>query len=76
MTKTIMTFERIAVDVVDDIRSGRLNPGDPLPSIKEWKRTYECGYYSVRMARLFLKRRGYAERLGRGVCVTSMAPYL
>ncbi len=72
----IYQFERIAVDVLDDIKSGQLNPGDALPSIKAWKEQYGCGYYTVRQARLLLKRKMYVERCGKTLCVTSLAPYL
>lgn len=72
----IYQFERIAVDVLDDIRSGLLNPGDALPAIKEWQTQYGVGYYTVRQARLLLKRKMYVEKCGKTLCVTSMAPYL
>lgn len=72
----IYPFERIAVDVVNDIKSGRLHPGDALPSIEAWKQQYGCGYYTVRQARLLLKRKQYVERYGGTLHVTSFAPYL
>ncbi len=72
----ISQFEQIAVDVVDDIRSGRLSPGDMLPTVDEWKQRYGVSYGTVRQARLLLKRKNYIERGGRRLHVTSIAPFL
>lgn len=72
----IYPFERIVVEVVDDIRSGRLNPGDQIPTIEEWKQRYGVGYHTIRKARLLLKRRLFIERDGNFLHVTSLAPYL
>lgn len=72
----IYLHERIAMETVREIKSGDLRPGDPLPEIKAWMRRYDCGYHTVRQARLLLKRKQYVERYGGTLHVTSFAPFI
>jgi DNA-binding transcriptional regulator YhcF (GntR family) len=34
-TKTIPRYEQIALDIIEDIRSGKIEPGQAIPSVRE-----------------------------------------
>jgi DNA-binding GntR family transcriptional regulator len=72
----ISAFQRIVADVVGDIKSGRLRPGDVVPSVPEQQAKYGVSYGTVRQARLYLKAKMYIERGGRRLTITTVAPYL
>jgi DNA-binding GntR family transcriptional regulator len=76
MTRMDRTFERIAVDIVDSIRNGRMRPGDTLPKINDMKAQYDCGYHTVRQARLLLLAGRWVEKEGKSLTVSTLAPYL
>ena len=64
-------FERIANDIREQIRTGRLKPGDRLPSIAQLKEHYGVSYGPVRAAMLVLKAEGLVRgQPGEGVYVT------
>ena len=50
--------DRILREITDDIRAGRLAPGDRLPSIREIACRYEVSEMPVRQALRILRERG------------------
>jgi len=65
-------YQRIAADIRGDIASGRLVPGDKLPSIAELRAKYEAGTTAIRNAMLVLRSEGLIEgHQGKGVYVAN-----
>ncbi|WDZ86862.1 winged helix-turn-helix domain-containing protein [Micromonospora cathayae] len=63
-------YERVASAIRDQIRDGRLKPGDQIPTTQGLIETYGVSYGSVRTALLILKAEGLLEgRQGEGVYV-------
>lgn len=63
-------YERVAAAIRDQITSGRLKPGDKLPSLKQLEIEHDVSYGSIRGAMLVLKAEGLIEgRPGEGVYV-------
>lgn len=63
-------YERVAEAIREQIRTGRLKPGDQLPSIAQLKELHGVSYGSIRSAMLILKAEGLVEgRPGEGVYV-------
>jgi len=63
-------YERVATALRDQIRTGKLRPGDQLPTTQGLIDTYAVSYGSVRTALLILKAEGLIEgRQGEGVFV-------
>jgi len=53
-----------------DILSGRLKPGDQIPSLSELRATHHCSYGTIRGAILVLRAEGWIEGFqGRGTFV-------
>jgi GntR family transcriptional regulator len=71
-----MKYERIAADIIADIRAGRLKPGDNIPTIKELKARYGVGYYTIRELHLYLKSQLLLEKGTKRLEIGSMAPYM
>lgn len=69
MSKSIT--QRIIDDLTEDIRSGRLNPGDKIPSARELREKYDdCSISPVAAAVRTLKALGLIEGVpGVGVFV-------
>jgi len=60
-------YLKIAADLEADIRSGRLAPGDPLPSLNRLAQEYEVARNTVVRALNVLKDKGLvASRQGWG----------
>lgn len=63
-------YEKVASAIRDQIQTGRLKPGDQLPTTQGLIDTYGVSYGSVRTALLILKAEGLIEgRQGEGVFV-------
>lgn len=63
-------WERLADAIREQIRTGKLQPGDKLPSITELKAIYGVSYGPVRTAMIVLKAEGLIEGVpGEGVYV-------
>ncbi|MEH0934792.1 winged helix-turn-helix domain-containing protein [Micromonospora psammae] len=64
-------YLRIADDVMADVRSGKLKPGDRLPSITETRADYGVSYGTVQLAYVRLEAlRVIRRQQGKGVFVT------
>ncbi|MFD6752499.1 MULTISPECIES: winged helix-turn-helix domain-containing protein [Micromonospora] len=64
-------YLRIADDVIADVRSGRLKPGDRLPSIAQTRSDYNVSYGTVQLAYVRLEAlRVIRRQQGKGVFVT------
>ncbi|MGM9469408.1 winged helix-turn-helix domain-containing protein [Streptomyces murinus] len=67
----LLTFEVIAEALREQIRSGRLKPGDALPTQAVLMAEYGASSLSVQKAMALLKQDGYAiSRPGKGALVT------
>ncbi|MBQ1050103.1 winged helix-turn-helix transcriptional regulator [Micromonospora sp. C51] len=61
----------MADDVIADVKSKRLKPGDRLPSIAELRATYDVSHGTVQMAYARLEAlRVIRRQQGKGVFVT------
>lgn len=64
-------YAQIEAHLLEMIRSGRLQPGDLLPSEEELSRIYGISRMTARQALLALKNKGFASRQkGKGTFVT------
>ncbi|MFG1847981.1 winged helix-turn-helix domain-containing protein [Micromonospora carbonacea] len=64
-------YLRIADDVIADVRSGKLKPGDRLPSVAETRVRYGVSYGTVQLAYVRLEAlRVIRRHQGKGVFVT------
>ncbi|MFF3855470.1 winged helix-turn-helix domain-containing protein [Micromonospora sp. NPDC002575] len=64
-------YLRIADDVIADVRSGKLKPGDRLPSVAETRVNYGVSYGTVQLAYVRLEAlRVIRRQQGKGVFVT------
>ncbi|WFE99606.1 winged helix-turn-helix domain-containing protein [Micromonospora sp. WMMD964] len=64
-------YLRIADDVMADVRSGKLKPGDRLPSVSETRADYDVSYGTVQLAYVRLEAlRVIRRQQGKGVFVT------
>ncbi|MGW4680743.1 winged helix-turn-helix domain-containing protein [Micromonospora taraxaci] len=64
-------YLRIADDVIADVRSGRLKPGDRLSSIAQTRTDYGVSYGTVQLAYVRLEAlRVIRRQQGKGVFVT------
>lgn len=69
------SYQRIANDIREKIKTGELSPGDQLPSMRELQEQYEVGHTAVRNALLVLRTEGLVEgHQGKGVYVTTRPP--
>ncbi len=67
---TAPKYVRVADAIREQIRAGKLRPGDQLPSITQLQQQFEVSYGSIRGAMLVLKAEGLIEgRPGEGVYV-------
>ncbi len=67
----IPKYAQIETRLLEIIRSGRLQPGDLLPSEEELSRIYGISRMTARQALLGLKNKGFASRQkGKGTFVT------
>lgn len=63
-------YVQIVADVRAQIADGRLQPGDQLPTVAEFRAQYQCSTTAVRNAMLVLRADGLVEgRQGKGVYV-------
>lgn len=63
-------YQRIANDVREKIKDGKLRPGDQLPSISQMQKQYGVSAQPVKSALLVLQTAGLVEgHQGRGVFV-------
>lgn len=67
-------YERIASDIREQIRAGKLRPGDKLPSISQLCGQYAVSTQVIRSTMLILRGEGLVEgHQGRGVYVRGPA---
>ncbi|WP_245970717.1 winged helix-turn-helix domain-containing protein [Streptomyces rishiriensis] len=65
-----LTFEVIAAAVRERIQSGRIQPGDPLPTQSSLMREFGASSLTVQKAMALLKQEGWAvSRPGKGAFV-------
>src|SRR3954468_20970457 len=73
--RPLQRYEQIAERLAEDIRSGRLTPGERLPSERDLARALEVSRASVREALAALQLQGVVEtRPGAGTFVAAHAP--
>lgn len=66
---------RIAIDITSRIKSGALQPGTALPSIKDMSEQYECSQQPVKLALEWLELKGWiVKRHGIGSSVALNPP--
>ncbi|SIM76990.1 winged helix-turn-helix domain-containing protein [Micromonospora cremea] len=69
--REVPDYWRIADDVIADVRSMKLKPGDKLPSIVELRARYDVSHGTVQMAYARLEAlRVIRRQQGKGVFVT------
>ncbi|GIJ09338.1 winged helix-turn-helix domain-containing protein [Micromonospora andamanensis] len=69
--REVPDYWRIADDVIADVESKKLKPGDRLPSIAELRATYDVSHGTVQMAYARLEAlRVIRRQQGKGVFVT------
>ncbi|GAB3178666.1 regulatory GntR family protein [Micromonospora palomenae] len=69
--REVPDYWRIADDVIADVRTKRLNPGDRLPSISQLRDKYGVSHGTVQMAYARLEAlRVIRRQQGKGVFVT------
>lgn len=68
-------YLQVARDIREQISSGKLKPGDKLPSFGALCQHYSASSTVIRSAMLVLKAEGLIDgRQGKGVYVTDTAP--
>jgi GntR family transcriptional regulator len=71
----VPVYRKIISDIQQQIITGKLHPGDKLPSITELMEAYECSDTPVKTALGRLQDTGWVEgHQGRGVYVSPNAP--
>lgn len=71
-----LTFERIANDLRQEIRDGKLRPGQLLPTQSQLMQTYKASSLTVQKAVRLLRNEGWViARQGRGTFVTRSADF-
>jgi DNA-binding FadR family transcriptional regulator len=71
-----LTFERIADDLRQEIRDGKLLPGQLLPTQTQLMQTYKASSLTVQKAIRLLRNEGWViARQGRGTFVTRSADF-
>lgn len=68
-TKSITSARSIFDAVADDIATGRLKHGDPLPPSKLLRAQFKTGNVTIRQAYRMLEKKGLARRIGRSYWV-------
>ncbi|QOC91416.1 winged helix-turn-helix domain-containing protein [Micromonospora craniellae] len=69
--RDVPDYWRIADDVIADVKSKKLRPGDRLPSIADTRATYDVSHGTVQMAYARLEAlRVIRRQQGKGVFVT------
>ncbi|WP_346533427.1 winged helix-turn-helix domain-containing protein [Micromonospora sp. DPT] len=69
--REVPDYWRIADDVIADVRTEKLNPGDRLPSISQLRDKYGVSHGTVQMAYARLEAlRVIRRQQGKGVFVT------
>jgi GntR family transcriptional regulator len=64
-------YWRIADDVIADVRSGKLKPGDKLPSISQLREKYDVSHGTVQMSYARLEAlRVIRRHQGKGIFIT------
>ena len=67
-------YVQLRDQIVHGVASGELNPGDPLPSVREFARDLGVNYHTVNKAYSLLRDEGYVKVYGRkGVVVAKPA---
>jgi GntR family transcriptional regulator len=75
VTAFIPDYQRIATDIRDQIRDGRLAPGDKLPTRNELINQFKVSGPTIDAALLVLKTQGWIRgHQGRGTYVTDTPP--
>ncbi|MBO4210006.1 winged helix-turn-helix domain-containing protein [Micromonospora echinofusca] len=70
-------YIRIADDVIEDVRSGKLTAGDKLPSIVELRAKYSVSHGTVQMSYARLEAlRVIRRHQGKGIFVTDPATWM
>ncbi len=74
---TIADYIRIADEIVADVRSGRMKPGDKLPSIAEMMKRHEVGSSTIQLVYVRLEAlRVIRRHQGKGIFVTDPATWM
>ena len=67
-------YQQVRDQIVAGVAAGELNPGDPLPSVRELARDIGINYHTVNKAYALLKDEGYVKVYGRRGAVVSTPP--
>lgn len=68
-------YRRIVDDIIEQIRTGRLKPGDELPSIRQLETRYGVKQTTVKMALALLAEGGWTRgRKGKATYVADYPP--
>ncbi|MFG2060875.1 winged helix-turn-helix domain-containing protein [Micromonospora sp. NPDC048871] len=75
--REVPDYWRIADDVIADVKSKKLKPGDRLPSIADTRATYNVSHGTVQMAYARLEAlRVIRRQQGKGVFVTDPGTWM
>ncbi|GGM13224.1 MULTISPECIES: winged helix-turn-helix domain-containing protein [Micromonospora] len=70
-------YLRISNAIMDDVRSGKLKPGDKLPSIAQLRVRYRVGASTIQQVYIRLEALEVVDRYqGKGVFVTDPSTWL
>ena len=69
---SVTSSRTIAEALTEDIATGRLKRGDPLPSFKLLRNQFKTGHTTIRHAYRMLEKRGLVKRVGRSYWVGGM----
>ena len=72
VARSVTSAQSIVNAVADDIATGRLKHGDPLPSFKLLRAQYRTGNVTIRQAYRMLEKKGLAAKIGRSYWVGGM----
>jgi len=70
--RSVTSARTIAEALAEEISTGRLKRGDPLPSFKLLRNQFKTGHPTIRHAYRMLEKRGLVRRVGRSYWVGGM----
>lgn len=75
-TRKPTMWQRIAADVLADVKSGALAPGDELPTLVEQAKRYQAGRATVQKAVTWLAREGVVDTASRKRTIVAAEPVM
>ena len=67
-------YMQMCDEIIAGIAAGKLKPGDPLPSVREFARDLGVNYHTVNKAYALLREEGYVQVFGRRGVVVAEPP--